>query len=110
MKDNINTLLTELRNELEKLFADNLVKIFLYGSYARKEAANESDLDIIVLVKEHSFEEYNEEITKISVEFSLKYDLVISIIIDDYKHFQKYSSILPFYMNVVNEGIELYGR
>lgn len=44
-----NEILTFLRNEKDKLFSNyKLVKIGLFGSYARNEFTENSDVDIIV--------------------------------------------------------------
>ena len=108
----IENLLHELSNYLEELFQDNLVKIILYGSYARNEAENESDIDIIVLTKLDlaMINKYAEKIDSIATNLSLKYDVVISILVKNSISYYKYSEVHPFYQNILKEGIEIYGR
>ena len=47
----INPLLQDVKNILTELYGDNLVKIILYGSFARDEAAFDSDIDIAVVLQ-----------------------------------------------------------
>jgi len=41
----------DLRNNLQKILGNRLCKIILYGSYARGDYKEYSDLDIMVLAK-----------------------------------------------------------
>jgi predicted nucleotidyltransferase len=45
---------------LQKLYGDRLYKIILYGSYARGEQNNESDIDFLILLKDNNFSPYKE--------------------------------------------------
>lgn len=105
-------ILEEIESEIKKLLGDHLFKIVLFGSYARNEQDVESDMDIIVLVNQEDKDLplYDPAIVNLSVEIAQKYDVIPSIIIKGYSQFQYYLDVLPFYMNVQNEGIEIYGQ
>jgi predicted nucleotidyltransferase len=45
---------------LQKLYGDRLYKIILYGSYARGDQNDESDIDFLVLLKDNNFSPYKE--------------------------------------------------
>ena len=118
MKDNLPIqdkrvlqILTELETKLQELLGDDLVRIVLYGSYAQNEQNKESDMDIMVLVnkEEPDLRRYDPAVVAISVEMAQKYDVILSIIFKSYAQFQYYLDVLPFYMNVQNEGIPIYG-
>jgi len=98
--------LKELVDELKKLYGDNLSHVILYGSKARGDATEDSDIDILVVLKE--FENISEEREKIhNVKWPIcwKYDLVISVII---RNEQEYLTRLsPLLLNIKKEGIEL---
>lgn len=49
----LNKILKEVRKAYENVYGDKLVKVVLYGSYARGDYDNESDIDIVRLVKEN---------------------------------------------------------
>ncbi len=58
MTKNLNRarLLEELENGLRLIFPDDLSKIIMYGSYARGDNVEGSDLDIMVLVDQSAGE------------------------------------------------------
>jgi len=47
----IEHLLPQIRNLLKKIYGDRLVGIILYGSFARNNATEDSDIDIAVVLK-----------------------------------------------------------
>lgn len=89
-----------------------LEKIILYGSYARGDNTSDSDVDVMIIIDdtEEAVREYRKKISLISSELSLKYDVLLSVLLRDKKSFEKRSQYVPFYQNVVNEGVEWYGR
>ncbi len=47
----LKTILTELRRQLEDSYGDRLAKMILYGSQARGDARQWSDIDVLVVLK-----------------------------------------------------------
>ena len=111
MNQVIENIKGKLVEDLKKIFKDKLDKIIIYGSYARGNEDNESDIDVMVLTKEPDelTKQYDDEINKLSFELDMKYDIVISIIIKNSAHFYNWIDHLPFYTNVLKEGVVLYG-
>ncbi|MCO6041875.1 nucleotidyltransferase family protein [Thermococcus alcaliphilus] len=101
----IQLLLKELREKVHSILGDKLKEVILYGSYARGDYSTESDVDVLLIVKERlSLEEY-EKIMEVIAELSLKYEKVISII--DYPENIFMTSDSPFLQNVKKEGIKI---
>ena len=112
MKDKkLKNLLSELQVELQSLLGEMLVKVILYGSYANKTFDEESDVDIMVLtnLNEREIKQIDERINELVVEFSLKYDVVVSLFLKPADQFYEFSDVIPFYKNVLEHGITLYG-
>lgn len=84
---------------------------YLYGSYARGDYHSESDVDILLTVDKTPEElaSYRKNIARISSELSLKYDVTVSVTLKSEEQFRKYSDVLPFYKNVIAEGIRYAG-
>ena len=51
LKENERAALEELRDRLQERFGDRLAKLALFGSKARGEADDESDLDVLIVVR-----------------------------------------------------------
>ena len=90
----------------------NVKKIILYGSYARGDSDEESDIDIMVLCDNDPDElrkfEHNISVHMAS-ELSLKHDVCVSLYLKDSKTFEKWVNVLPYYRNINNEGVVIYG-
>ena len=105
-------ILFDVKEKVIGLFGDKLRQLVLYGSYARDEQDPESDIDIMILVDENEdkLQEYRPGIVEIMTDLSLKYDTLISLSRKTYSHYIEYLDILPYYQNIYNEGIEIYGK
>lgn len=105
----INEILPKIEKRILQLFGSCVQKIILFGSYARKDFNEESDVDIIVIVTDTDIEKYRKLRTKIISEFLIKYDILLSIRILNNEEFSKYKDVSPFLQNIVKEGILFYG-
>lgn len=100
----LNTLLGELKNGLDALYGERLKAVYLYGSYARGEQDNGSDVDILVILD--PFDHYRAEIERTSyliAELSLKYGVSISRVFVSQKDWANRES--PFLANAREEAI-----
>ena len=105
----LNTITQKIINEAKADLGEKLDKIILYGSYARGDYDNESDIDIIILadIPAADTDLFDAQLIKHANRLGLKYDVVISIFIKDCGTFYKYLPAEPFYQNVLNEGVLL---
>ncbi len=76
----LRTIVSKLRFKLSTILGDRLVGVFLYGSQARGEAKDDSDIDILV-VTNGKFDNFRlvEETGQLVADLSLEYDTVISL-------------------------------
>jgi predicted nucleotidyltransferase len=102
------SLKDELVNGLLDIFSDNLVRIILYGSVARNENTDESDIDIAVIITNPISAEVRKSFISWNADMDLKYDCVLSIIDIENDKFETWKNVLPFYRNVSDEGIVLW--
>lgn len=103
-------IIDEIINGLLKAFGDNVLQIILYGSVARKQATEESDVDIaVVLEREFNYAE-REEFLEWVAELDLKYDKVFSVIDIERENYEKWGAVLPFYKNIKRDGIVLWNK
>ncbi|MGD2089543.1 MAG: nucleotidyltransferase domain-containing protein [Candidatus Aminicenantes bacterium] len=104
-------ILEDIKREITASLGNDVKEIVLYGSYARSEETRDSDIDIVVLLNDKiSNKSYiREKLADIKVDLSLKYDIVISILIKDYHQYVRLREVVPFYSALYNEGIEFHG-
>ena len=97
--------ITEL--ELRRIFGTRLTNIYLYGSYARNDADDESDIDIMALVdmSKEELATFRRRVSEVSSDIDLEYDVLLSIKLQDTKTFTQYQGTLPFFQNVMKEGV-----
>jgi uncharacterized protein len=77
----LHNLLKELKHSLVVLYGERLSDVYLYGSYARGEQDDQSDLDVMIVLDD--YERYGEEIdttSELASSFSLKYGVSISMV------------------------------
>ena len=85
-------------------------KIILYGSYARGDFREDSDVDVMILVDLNDEEIRAKRRLLSEVTFAFSYDDEIEImpIVKNFEFFNRWIGANPFYNNVNNEGVELY--
>jgi len=108
----IVTAVTEdLRQNTQTIVGDRLRKIILYGSYARGDYKEYSDLDIMVLADydESEGRVFQDAMSKMASRASLEHDITVSIYLNDERLFNSRLHISPFYRNILSEGVEIYG-
>lgn len=98
----------ELIDGLINIFGENIQQIILYGSVARKEETEESDIDIAIIL-DHGFDSsVRKNFIEWAAEMDLKYEKVFSIIDIEKANMDKWRNLLPFYKNICQEGIVLW--
>jgi len=100
----------EVVSGVKNIFGEKLKKVILYGSYARDDYDNESDIDIMVLadIERESVRKYRPQILRISNDVGLENDIFVQVMLNSEKYFLVNMPVSNFYRNVINEGKVLY--
>jgi len=111
MPESINNVLEEFVSEIYNLLGDRVKKIILYGSYARGDYNEHSDIDIMVLtdLTDDEIIEYRGKIWDFTYDIELDNNVILSPLIKNIDKFNSWLEVKPFYMNVVSEGVVLHG-
>ncbi len=102
----------EIKNEviegLTNLLSDKLIAIVLYGSVARGENGEQSDIDIALIVSSNLEDYEKNKFLQWNAELDLKYDQIFSIVDIEKELLDKWGDAVPFYKNIKDEGIILW--
>ena len=98
--------LSEIRRRLTGMF--DIEEIILFGSVARGEADQESDLDLLIVTKFPLRRTVRHQITDIVCETNLQFDTNLSTLVVDRSSWQTGTfSILPIHDEILKEGVSL---
>jgi uncharacterized protein len=97
-------ILTEVRQHLETLYGDRLSSLLLYGSQARNEARDDSDIDLLVALHE-PFDVLLEidRTTPFIADLCLTWEVHISVNMVSDRKLQQ--GKMPFFLNLRREAI-----
>lgn len=105
-------LLDDMREELVRglisIFQNNISMIILYGSMARNEATDESDIDVAIIVKNQMDNDTKRQFVSWVADMDIRYERVFSIVDIQESNMMKWEKVLPFYQNIRKEGIILW--
>ena len=102
----LDAILRTLRQELAKALGSQLERIVLYGSRARGEARPDSDIDLLIVVKDEvNYPDLMQRTSEIVADVSLQYDVVISRTFASQAQFETAQD--PFFIGVRREGVPI---
>lgn len=105
----LNRILQILVDAYQSIYGTDIVKIVLYGSYARGDYEKDSDIDVVAIVKGERIQ-LQEELKKVwdvSSDLEIEYGTIVSPTVIPFEEYEKYKNDLPYYRNIQNEGVEL---
>ena len=107
----IDNIINEFISGVNDILGERVKKIILYGSYARGDFNNSSDIDIMILTDLTDDEMYD-YFVKISdmaydIEWDNNFDITLSPLVKNIDKYNYWLDALPFYTNVQKEGVVL---
>lgn len=100
-------ILGEVYTSCNPIFGNAISDAYLYGSYARGDYHAESDIDILLAVDltPEAISKLRNKLALITSELSLEHDITVSVTVKPLAQFKQYADVLPYYKNVLKEGI-----
>jgi uncharacterized protein len=105
---NIKHLIEDVEQKLRALFRHKLSKIILYGSYARGDYHDKSDIDVMALIDDDDLKKYHRRILRMNVDLSLKYDVDLTVRVENSTDFNLNVDVIPLFSNIHREGVKIY--
>lgn len=108
-KEKIKNVTEAFAKEAQKVYGSKLKSIILYGSCARGDFEEDSDIDILLLmnVPKENISEERTKIFDIADRLDLQYEVVLTPILQSYAVYENYLPVSAFYQNVQKEGVRI---
>ncbi len=109
--DIIEKIKREVPDMIREFMEKDLVKMILYGSCARGDFKDYSDVDIALLMKGSRMDSwvYNDKIDEVATKLALKYFAIVNFVLLPYQEFEEKKGWYGYFKNIEKEGIKLYG-
>ncbi len=100
----VNKIVKEFKNQLAEIYGARLKSVLVYGSWARNEATEDSDIDtLVVLAGDVSPGREIDRMITVITETNLKYGVLLSVYPVSEADFASLRS--PLLMNARREGV-----
>ena len=89
------------------ILKSNLSRLIVYGSYARGDYSENSDIDVMILtpLSQQEIENVENRVFDLAFDLELESGIVINPVMENEAHYRYWLGALPFYDNVEKEGI-----
>jgi uncharacterized protein len=97
-------IVSQFKSIIEQLYGERLSKVILFGSYARGEENETSDIDFLIVLKDKNISAFSEieKINSLTYGMMLEYGKIISFVPTTEEKFE--TSPNHFYSIVKKEG------
>ena len=106
-KTQLNKITSQIVEAYRDIYGQSIKNIIMYGSFARGDFDDESDIDFaaIVVGERQELQKKLEEVWDKASDIGWEHDAVVSPVAIPYKEFLEYKDKLPYYRNIDKEGI-----
>ena len=107
--DILRDILCSIKQGYKQVYGDDIMDIYLYGSYARGDHEQDSDIDFVAIVKGNrlDLQKKLKVMWDIAADLGLENDIIISPTVIPYNEFLQYQEKLPYYRNIIKEGVKV---
>ncbi len=105
--DKIQDVINKFVQEIKELYGNSIDRIYLFGSCARGQQNDYSDIDILVLlnVPDEEIPAIRRNMRKSVNDIDWEYDVIVSPVYQSLKNFEAFKEASGFYQNVLMEGL-----
>ena len=105
MKSKKHLILQDFSQLLRLHFSDNLKDLVLFGSRMTGKAKKDSDYDFLVILKQKADWQTEREISDLSYEIELKYNIVTDTHVLGESELSTLRGKQPIYVNAIERGM-----
>ena len=105
----ISNIIQDFAKRARGLLGNSLDSVIVYGSYARGDYSEYSDIDVMLLVSltEDQIKTVSNRISDLAFDYMLIYGIDISPVITNTDHLKYWVDNLPYYRSVRDEGVKI---
>ena len=83
-------------------------RVYLFGSYARGDYDEESDIDVMIMVdmSREELRKYRAMYSELFSDINLENGVFLTSKLQSKEYFEKWQYAMPFYQNILREGIK----
>ena len=98
--------------QIPAIMHDDVRAIIMYGSCARGDYTEDSDIDVAILTDSNRFEakKYSDELDDLATQIGLATFAIVNYVCLPYQEFEEKKEWYPFFMNIEKDGVLLYER
>ncbi|MCX6257628.1 MAG: nucleotidyltransferase domain-containing protein [Bacteroidia bacterium] len=100
-------ILKDLKNQLTDYFGNDLINIYLFGSQAKNNGAQDSDYDILILLKTKKNRGTRDKVIDICYDIDLKHNILIDPHILSEEELTTIRGKQPIFTNAILNGISV---
>lgn len=106
-KSQLNKITGQIVEAYRDIYGQAIKTIVMYGSFARGDFDDESDIDFAAIVEgeRQVLQKQLEKVWDKASDIGLEHDAVVSPVVIPYEEFLEYKDKLPYYRNIDKEGI-----
>lgn len=103
----LEQIMQELIQAVEAMRGARLCETILFGSYARQDADEESDIDVMLLmdIPREELVQYRWALAEVAGAMLCEHSIVVSPVMENADFFARNKALYPFFMNINREGV-----
>ncbi len=107
-KSQLDLIIEKIVDFSKNVFGEKFQSVILYGSYARGDYDEESDIDIMIMVdmSREELKKYRAIYSEFFSDINLENGVFLTSKLQSKEYFEKWQYAMPFYQNILREGIK----
>jgi predicted nucleotidyltransferase len=105
--EQLKEVLTKIVQFSHEVFGNQLEEVILFGSYARGDYVDGSDVDVMVVANmdDQVLQSHQMEYSRLGTALAMQYGILLSVVLQDSDTLRRWKNTIPFYRNVMTEGV-----
>lgn len=110
--DVIEKVVSKSKSEIPAMMKDDVREIILYGSCARGDYTEDSDIDVAILTNSdrRDAKRYGDDLDELATRIGMETFAVVNYVCLPYQEFEEKKGWYPYFMNIERDGVLLYER